>query len=1157
MNKKMLTRVFKTILACLLLLSSWPALFLNEPAYANTNNYSTSLANLTADGYSLSPSFSPQTFFYTVHVPFSKSSIGINAVAQDSRATVSIQETSGGSQVPLNPGPNLINISVVDPSGSSKLYTINVIRSNIGLMNLFIDAGSLNRPFDPNVTGYSINIPRTLSYVNVTAMADSSGSGAAVTIKINEQTVNSGVPTAIPIDKVSSLLIEVSSANSERKFYTVTLNRSASNSADLGHLHVEGVTLNRNFDPEVTEYTARVNLSVSEIKLSPIYGSNIRTVSIRGQHVPSGSYHTVPLAVGENDIAVDAESYDGTKKTYYLTVTRLTSNSGTPVGGWNDGGGSGSEQFAFLSNLTLDKATLQRPFDSNVLEYYATVGNNVSNVGVSASFPSGITAKINEKSVASGQYHYLNLKTGENQVSIEVRSSSGDIRYYIVKILRFAHDSIEGGTGGGGGDGGHIGDNTAILSNLLVDGLVLDKRFESKTTDYFATAEHELTSFRLSPLYNPSRVSVKINGYSVGHGEFFWQPLEVGINTVTIEVQPTTGAVSKYLITVVRLAQGQTDPGGTIGSGSLLSIGTSNVTLDRSFQPNEYVYRGFTSQETFKFTPVISNSAKLRINGVFYSSNQEVSISLSYGNNSIAAEVIPNEGGTARTYTFTISRGDYSSEQYDISSVIIPGVQYNPAFTNQMDYYYATVHSGLTEIELMVMATGANTLTANGKNLVNGELSQPIPLSFGDNKIELKVQSYYGGSAKTYTFWINRNHPDEETNYLRPYVTNGDLVVPISSASETYISYNKLKEQLESQTINKIRFKIGSKSNVSEPNYVVLSDSMLDYLRNNGKWVIVEAPEAVIQTDPRTISSSGVKVSFEKNVESVGQVPSGFTAYSSPYAIKLEGMNKEGLITDKDSIQATVNLQSEWAESELAQAEVYQYTEAGDWRLLPSKPAATGKQFDIMGSSRIAIMKPSAPEEVQGPDSFPDITNHWAKMYIDYLASRSIINGYEDGTFGPEKEITRAEFVTLLVTMLQIEAPPAYSSFKDVNQGDWYYNAVITGADHRLIEGYDTGEFKPNDKISREEVAVVLERLMRQRLGIDVSITDQETDSLLRKFEDADAVSWWAKKAVAVNIKLDAMNGMTERELAPLNKATRAQIAALLYKIITRPESVI
>lgn len=1149
MRKNRKSWIGKVLLCSALLLSPLAAGAPVPTAHADTNNnYSLSLANLVLENYSLSPVFTPLNVFYTADVPYHKTSIRVTPIAMDKNATIQINGTPIGSgssrDVPLMVGSNIISISVIAPNGSSKLYTVNVTRKSIGLVNLFMDAASLNEPFDPEVTSYTARIPEFLSFINVTAVTDLKD----LTVKINGRIVSSGVPAAIPITGINSLMVEVSSSANEMKVYTIHLDRSTADKNGLSYLYLEGASLNRAFDPSVTYYSSVVNNYVSEVKVSPAYGSNVRSVTIRGTKVASGAFHTVPLSVGDNEIAIEVDSYDNIKKTYRINISRLSynDNNQNPGGGGGGHSGGGSQQFAYLSNLSLSSGTLNRSFDSNVLKYYATVNNSTSNLQISVSFWSGITAKINGKEVQSGSFHDIPLKTGDNNVAIEVRSSSGDIRYYNVMITRLPSDYGDIGNGGGG-IGGTIGDPNTYLSNLLVEGLSLDKSFRSNISGYSSTVTYPVSHFRLSPIYH-SNISVKVNGQPVASGEYYWAALNVGTNTITIEARSNNGGLSYYTIVVTRLAQGQTDPGGPIGDNSLISIGSPNIALDRSFHPNETYYRGYTGNPNFTFTPVTTGRARIKINNTYYSSNQQVSIPLNLGENSVNIEVVPDNGGASRTYTFIVSRGDYTYDPNELSTIVIPGVTYSPKFDKNVSYYHATVESGITAIKMMPIGTGIHSITVNGHNVNNLQLSPELPLAYGDNKIEVKVQNYYGGGSGTYTFWITRTRPEQEGQPLSPYLLDGDMIVSIGTPSDANITYTKLKEHLEpGNNFNRIIFKIASGKYSSQPNYVMFDQSMLEYLRRNARMIIAETPDGKITVDPWDIKSNAFKASFEmKDADLITNVPSNYEPLSNLYSISLEGLDTaDGWASDTYSIKGMIELPTKLSEQELKQANAYDFSDIYQrWELVPSTTKDNIKEIVIHGNSDIAIMKTAI--------TFPDIAGHWGQSYIEYLASKNIVNGYEDGTFRPDRPITRAEFITLLVNALPLDSLSFYPSFSDVHEGEWYFEDILLGAQHRLIEGYEDGRFKPNELVSREEMAVVLERLMRQQLGMNMSITDEEVDALLGRFEDAGEVSGWAKQAVAINIKMDAMSGLSDRHLAPQAKGTRAQIATLLYKVFDK-----
>ena len=115
--------------------------------------------------------------------------------------------------------------------------------------------------------------------------------------------------------------------------------------------------------------------------------------------------------------------------------------------------------------------------------------------------------------------------------------------------------------------------------------------------------------------------------------------------------------------------------------------------------------------------------------------------------------------------------------------------------------------------------------------------------------------------------------------------------------------------------------------------------------------------------------------------------------------------------------------------------------------------------------------------------AFSDIADYSGKSDIMRLTSLGVINGYPDGTFKPNGDITRAEFAKIAVCMagLQEVAPGMegmVGPFKDVKVGDWYNGWVNIAAAQGYVKGYPDGTFGPNNKVTQQEVVTVLMRLL-------------------------------------------------------------------------------
>ena len=108
-----------------------------------------------------------------------------------------------------------------------------------------------------------------------------------------------------------------------------------------------------------------------------------------------------------------------------------------------------------------------------------------------------------------------------------------------------------------------------------------------------------------------------------------------------------------------------------------------------------------------------------------------------------------------------------------------------------------------------------------------------------------------------------------------------------------------------------------------------------------------------------------------------------------------------------------------------------------------------------------------------GTRSFQDIDNHWARLDIKLLSDANLVKGTSPNTFAPNQSITRAEFATLIARVLQLQPKNTTNPFSDVGKGSWYENSVKAAYDHGIISGYNDGTFKPNKTITRQELVVM------------------------------------------------------------------------------------
>lgn len=186
---------------------------------------------------------------------------------------------------------------------------------------------------------------------------------------------------------------------------------------------------------------------------------------------------------------------------------------------------------------------------------------------------------------------------------------------------------------------------------------------------------------------------------------------------------------------------------------------------------------------------------------------------------------------------------------------------------------------------------------------------------------------------------------------------------------------------------------------------------------------------------------------------------------------------------------------------------------------------------------------------------FADLTTHWSRQDVDVLVSRHIVDGVSADSFEPNRPITRAELTKLLVESLQRGYGEALSAranttpaFLDVANDAWYAPFVVTAAKLGLVEGADN-RFRPNDAVTREELAVLLRRFATLQ-GFPLE-SSTEVTSTLDRYADARDISGWAREAMIASVRQGWLQGMTETELEPRGEANRAQAATLLLRVLT------
>ena len=202
------------------------------------------------------------------------------------------------------------------------------------------------------------------------------------------------------------------------------------------------------------------------------------------------------------------------------------------------------------------------------------------------------------------------------------------------------------------------------------------------------------------------------------------------------------------------------------------------------------------------------------------------------------------------------------------------------------------------------------------------------------------------------------------------------------------------------------------------------------------------------------------------------------------------------------------------------------------------------KRYDVNDDVKITVISENGATrntytlKVVVSDSFNDVTtDQWYYDEVMTAANAGWINGDKPGYYNPEGTMTRGAFITIIARILGCDTEATVESlYPDCNETDWF-NAAVTFCSNRGIIGGDNGFFKPNDPITREEMA----KILCNALELD------ELETSADPFDDDAEIAQWAKgyvNAVQAEGIMEGSNG----SFNPRDNATRAEGAAVLVR---------
>ena len=390
------------------------------------------LKTLTVTSGSLDPAFTPARLTYAVDVASNVSEVTVSASKSDPGAVIQMGSVSfpagtvsGQANFQLrDPGTSTpLPIDVIAPNGDKKTYTITVNRaalsSDNNLRTLTVDSGALSPKFAAKTLAYTVEVASKISEVTVSAkksdpdaviqMGAVSIPAGTVSGQANFELGAAGTSTSISID--------VTAPNGNKKTYTITVNRLLSSDNNLKALTVTPGPLDPTFVSNQQDYTLNVATDITQVTVTATKSDPDAIIS---GNVPNEGVATIPLdGPGTSKaISINVAAPNGNIKTYVITVNRAAPSSDNN-----------------LSALTITGGSLTPAFTSDGVTYTVDVAATEASVTVAAT-------KSDPNAVISGNVPNEGTATipldgpgTSKTISIIVTAANGTPKTYTITVI--------------------------------------------------------------------------------------------------------------------------------------------------------------------------------------------------------------------------------------------------------------------------------------------------------------------------------------------------------------------------------------------------------------------------------------------------------------------------------------------------------------------------------------------------------------------------------------------------------------------------------------------------------------------------------------------------------------------------------------------------
>jgi hypothetical protein len=433
-------------------------------------------------------------------------------------------------------------------------------------------------------------------------------------------------------------------------------------------------------------------------------------------------------------------------------------------------------------------------------------------------------------------------------------------------------------------------------------------------------------------------------------------------------------------------------------------------------------------------------------------------------------------------------------------------------------------------VEVSLTANATNVITITAKDHLNNTGVATLTLVH-----KTPVCTTCGGGGISPTPPITPTTPDPETPTT-------------PEPSKPTLDDQEIDEQLASGKA-KITFVVPEGATEVE-----ITASALSKIASTGKELVIKTDKVTFNIPANALVTSNNEAKVVLKAEDVGSntgtLPQDYKAVGKVYEFTAteQGDSSSKAITFKQPIRVAISYEGTAISGiNVEKLGAYWFNETTkEWVFVGGKVNKQTKtvEFTTDHFSKYTVMEYNK--------IFTDLQNHWAKEDIELMASKHIVKGATNTTYNPAAEVTRAEFAALIVRALGLKVDPnAQLEFTDVSQSKWYYGEIATAYHAGIVNGLSATQFGPNEKITREQMAVMVTRAMAYA-NLNLELSEADIQEKLNKFDDATQIAGWAKVEVAKAVELGIINGRTASTFVPKAYATRAESAVMIKRMFVQ-----